>query len=348
MSKVINDRDLNVLKCIVDRYITTGEPVSSKVVSGIYEEGLSSATIRNVMARLEEKGYISQPHRSAGRVPTDVGYRRCLDRYMGSPILSKRDKELILTNIEEAGELTDLLANTSKVLSGLSHFVGVVVSPDIKKIVFRNIQFIRVAPKTVLAVLVARSGVSYNKKISLDEDLSQEKLNRISEYLVEKFENLALPEIRARLIKMMLDEKAKYDQFISKAIYLCSRYVEEFEGTGPTEVFVDGTSNILSIENFFDLDRIKQFLETFEDKKRLLKLLNKCIDVEGVQTLIGSENPDPDFDLFSIVVSKYTCGKSALGSLGIIGPTRMPYDRMIPLVEFVALCCSRILSERAL
>lgn len=336
----LDRRSREILETVIISYIESGEPVGSRTVARLNREGLSPASIRNVMADLEEKDLLRQPHASAGRVPTDLAYRVYVDSIGKAPRLSLSEERLIASTLERTpGEISDLFGNVSRVLSSYSRHLGVVVSPHIARVRLRDIEFVRVAPHRVLAVIVAASGLIHNKMIEISDDYDQESLDKFGRYLTDEFRGHTLPEIRDRILELMTQEKAAYDRMLRDALSLgrVSLEVEADEKTGGA-VFVDGTANLLSDPEFASVERLKALFRTFEEKHELLRVLNSCLESESgrVQVIIGSENPSPDMADCSLIASGYGAGGRTLGALGIIGPTRMEYARAIALVDSVA------------
>jgi len=336
----LDRRSQEILEAVVESYIQKGEPVGSRAVSKLSSEGLSAATIRNVMAELEESELLTQPHTSAGRVPTDLGYRLYVDSLMKARRLRKDEEQMIESSLlTTPTELHDLFASVSRILSRLSHHLGVVVSPHISRARLKETEFVRLGKGRILVIIVAVSGMIHNKVIETDDDHPQEKLDKIGRYLSDEFRGNTLSEIRDRILEMMSQEKALYDALLRDALELgrASLEVEEEKASGG-EVFVDGTSNLLAEPEFSSINQLKGLFRTFEEKHELLRVLNRCLENEqpGVKLLIGSENPHPDLAGCTLVAASYGTGGRTLGTLGIIGPTRMEYARAIALVDSVA------------
>jgi len=346
----LEKRDQEILEAIVKAFIESGEPVGSRTVARLNREGLSAATIRNVMADLEERKLLAQPHASAGRVPTDLGYRVFVDSLSKPRRLPAADERLIETSLQEGQpEMNELFSNVSKLLSRLSKHMGVVVSPHIAKVRLRDIEFVRLAPRRVLVILVASSGGIHNKVVEIEEDHDQERLDKIGKYLTHEFKSHTLPEIRDRILEMMGHEKALYDTLLRDALMLGKaglEYDSRLESAG-SDVFMDGTANLLSESDFASLERLRGLFRTFEEKHEMLRVLNKCLEQQqdGVRVIIGSENPNPELSDCALIASGYGMQGQTLGTLGIIGPTRMEYARAIALVDSVARLFSNALSR---
>ncbi len=331
-----------VLATIIDAYLITGEPVGSHVISEKFSHapGWSSATIRNVMAELEELGLLEQPHTSAGRIPTDRGYRHYVDNLMDSTVLSRQD----VATIENIGVSDELRARpdramekASHVLSALSDNVGIVVWPSLAHNSLKHIRFVKLPDNRILVVLVATSGVVHDKVITLDEEFSQEELNRAARFLNTEFAGKSLLTIRLEIVARMKQERALYDSVVRHAILLCERSLQD-EDSAVAEVFLDGASNIFGKPEFADATTIRELFQTFEEKSRLVKILNECVagDSSGmVQVLIGSENHVTSMQHCSVITTSYRVGTDLSGTLGVVGPTRIAYGRMMAVVNYL-------------
>jgi heat-inducible transcriptional repressor len=346
-----------ILSALINEHFVTGEPVGSKALAGKFANasGLSSATIRNVMGELEEMGLLEQPHTSAGRVPTDKGYRFYVDNLLG--VLSVSNKDLQLIGEELGGKANDfmelpdrLMERTSQLLSALSNNVGIVVSPSLASDRLQHIEFVGLSENRILVVLVSAPNIVHNKIIRLNMTFSREELERTANYLNAEFAGKSLSEIRAEILRLMHEEKALFDKLLQTAVILCSQSIED-EGDQLGEVYVDGTSNILSKGDFADLERLRELLRTIGERSRLLQILNECIArdalVKGdVQVMIGSENRTPSFRNCTLISAPYRIGDgSAVGTLSVLGPTRIEYARMISIVAYVARTLERMMSS---
>ncbi len=336
-----------ILTAIINEHFVTGEPVGSKVLADKFanQGGMSSATIRNVMGELEELGMVEQPHTSAGRVPTDKGYRFYVDNLLGVLSISNDDlfrigEEYGLNSLD--AETPDMLMErTSHLLSALSNNVGIVVSPSLASDRLQHIEFVNLSDNRILVVLVSTPNIVHNKIIRLNATFAKDELDRTANYLNTEFAGKSLAEIRAEIIALMHEEKALFDKLLQTAVILCSQSIED-EGDQLGEVFVDGTSNILTKRDFADLERLRELLRTIGEKSRLMQILTECIERDAaakgdVQVVIGSENRTPSFQNCTLISAPYRIGNSsAVGTLSVLGPTRMEYARMISIVSYVA------------
>lgn len=337
-----------ILSAIVSEHLITGEPVGSKKLAKKFanESGLSSASIRNVMGDLESMGLLVQPHTSAGRVPTDEGYRYYVDNLLGILSLSESDLRLINSELgldELQGEETPdkLLERTSQLLSALSNNIGIVVSPSLAHDRLEHVEFVNLADNRVLVVLVATPNIVHNKIIRLAEPFKQDELDRTARYLNREFSGRSLLAIRAEILTLMHEEKSLFDELLQMAMILTSQSIED-DGDRHGEVYVGGASNILTKSDFADLDKLRELLRTIEEKSRLVKILNECVSDDSpqknhVRVLIGSENSADTLQDCALITAPYrTHGGSALGTLSVLGPTRIEYARMISVVSYLA------------
>lgn len=338
----MEERDKKVLQAVIDSYIATGSPVGSAVLVKTYDFGLSPATIRNVMAELEELGYLTHPHTSAGRIPTDKGYRY----YIDSLVSFERDVQEINHELRQAPSLhaenfQSLMEEASQFLATLSHYTGVVVAPSEPEGKYRHIEFIRLRGRQVLIIFVTGSGTVQNKLIELDERISQHDLNLFTSYLDDELERWSLAEIRQRLVEQMREQKQLFTRLLDET-ERAGREVQERESE---KVYIGGTSRILETPEFADVDKMLSLFKAFEDKYKLLSLLDKSAAAEGIKVFIGTENPFFEMQGCSLVVSSYRAGH-VVGTLGVIGPVRMQYKQVIRVVDYTSKLLSRILEER--
>ncbi len=350
-----------VLASLIKEHLVTGEAVGSLVLADRFSNrsGWSSATIRNVMGELEEAGLVEQPHTSAGRVPTDKGYRYYVDNILEEARLSRADRreiERVFTSsgVDSATSSDRIMEKMSHALSELSENVGIVVSPSLAENRLSHIEFVQLSDRRILVVLVTTSNVIHNRIIRLEDNLSQEELEHTARYLNTEFNGKSLLVIRAEILEMMREEKALYDRLLRNAILLCDMSLEGEETTGG-DVYVDGASNILTKSDFVDVERMRELFRTFEEKSRLIKILNECVSREqytrasDVHVLIGREHPISSMSNCALITAPYRLGSSEhLGTLGVVGPMRIEYSRIMAMVNYMARLIERRLDEEAL
>jgi heat-inducible transcriptional repressor len=342
---MLNARHQGVLRAIVLDYIRTAEPVGSRTISRRYGFSLSPATIRTTMADLEELGYVAQPHISAGRIPTDRGYRFYVDTLMDRPQLSQAEVRRIELQVgPSVGEVEEMLREAGKLLSALSPYVSVVLAPRLHDSQFRRVELVSLARDQVLVILLADTDLLHHKVIAVDEGMTQEELDRIARYLTDLLQGRTLRAVRDHLVAQMAEEKAQYDRMLSRALRVGAKALEaEPEG----DLYVAGAAHLADQPEFADIAKMKALFAAFEEKSRLVIILNNCLTGEDFKIFIGSEISVSDIHGLSVIAAPYRRQGRVLGVLGVLGPTRMDYGRALALVETTAKLLSRALTERA-
>ncbi len=343
----LDERSREILQWAISTFISTGKPVGSRTIARRSHEHLSAATVRNIMADLEEMGYLRQPHPSAGRVPTDKAYRLYVDSMLEKREISPRERQLIDRGLRSEDSPDLLMARTSQILSSVSQNLGIVVSPPISQVALQHIQFIKLSENRLLVVLVSRSGIVQNRVIHPKEEYSQTDLDQAARYIVEHFKERTLAEIKTLLSKMIGEERALYDQFVRRVIMLSNQAFSEATEESESEIYLDGASNLIKNPEFSDITRMRVLFETIEQRSRLASLISECIrgDSQEVRITIGAENTLPGIEDCTLIASRYVVDEKTIGSLGILGPTRMEYARAISLVEYVARIFGRVLGS---
>jgi heat-inducible transcriptional repressor len=342
----LNERSREILKAIIQSYISTAEPVGSRTVTKRYNLGISPATVRNIMSDLEELGFLAQPHTSAGRIPTDKAYRFYIDTLLEVRSLPRQQEDEILNYPLHREDFHQLMQETTKLLSALSHYTGIVMAPKPAETVYKQVEFIRLTGKRVLAVFVSNAGIVHNRMIQLEDDLTLRDLEQVSAFLNREMAGKTLREMRSRVLSLMEDDKNKYTRLLMNLMKVWQDAPHEGETESEGELFVGGLSEMFNIPDFKDYDKMRELFAAFEEKHRLLKLLDMAIDADGVQVFIGSENKCFEMQGVSLVISSYRSEGNIVGTLGVIGPSRMPYNTVIPLVDCTARVLGRLLSER--
>jgi heat-inducible transcriptional repressor len=330
-------RNQQVLADIVRTYIETGEPVSSRTISRMQPEPVSSATIRNVMADLEDEGFLYQPHTSAGRVPTDSAYRFYVQHVATQATLSLQDREWIRGELAAAQTPEEVMERASHVLAAVSRGLGIVVAPPIARTALQHIRFVLLPDARVLVVVVSTSGLARDKVLRLESrDLgTQEELDRTADYLNGSYRGWTLEAIRAQLVARLARERERYDQWISNALLLCD---PSLLGEGPArQVYVEGAAQIATAPEFAGPAELRELLGAIEEKHRLVALLDGCIEApEPVHVQIGIKEINMAGEHLALISAPYQYEDQAQGSLGVLGPLRMHYERAITAVTFVA------------
>lgn len=340
MEEQLSERGKRILEAVIEDYIATAEPVGSRTLTKSHALALSPATVRNVMSDLEELGFLTSPHTSAGRIPTDKAYRLYVNSILEVRNLTRDNREEIKRRCQLAGkDISEVLKETSRLLSSTSSYMGVVMAPRFAANVFRQLEFVRLSSHRVLAILVSQNGAVQNRLIETDHEIGQDDLLRMGNYLNEQLKGLTIAQVRERLLLEMKSEKVRYDAMLSQAIVLSEATLKSDD----TQIFVEGQANILEQPEFHDAAKMREIFRAFESKGLILDLLDRAMQAEGVQIFIGSESHLVKMEGMSLITSTYMTGKDTVGVLGVIGPTRMGYGRVIPIVDYTAKLISRLL-----
>jgi heat-inducible transcriptional repressor len=339
----LEKRTGRILGAIVAEYIATGEPVGSRTLAKRKEIPLSPASVRNIMSDLTDLGYITQPHVSAGRIPTDRGFRFFVDSLLETEPLAEGQEASIEYSIKAAGlDLRDIFRQSSSVLAGLSRQAGVVAATPAPEQTFKTIEFIKVADDKVLVVLISTSGLIQNKIILDEDNLDQSTLERYARMLNDMLKQLDLEQARERIERELATERARVDLMLSQALKL-GRVILSY--TANREVFIEGQSNIIEEPEFAQVEKLKAVLFTFEEKSKLLRILDKTMTAHGIHIWIGSEHGLDEIESCTIMAYPVRLEEAVIGSIGVIGPKRMNYQKVVPLVEGTARVLMRILRD---
>ncbi len=344
IATLLADRDTLVLRTVVAQYIATGEPVGSRTVAKLSGLNLSPATIRNLMLELEERGYLQQPHTSAGRIPTPMGFRYYVDHILPIRELGPAVQRRIKAAFDPpAAEPQDLFRQASRVLSAVSGHPALVLAPRPQGMRLKYIQFINLGGDGVLAVLVAQDHKVQTRFVRTESRYSQEQLERFSQYLNGLCQDLTLGESRQQILAEMEKEKNLFDRVVAQALNLSRQALQNHD---EEELYIEGTSQILNYPEFSaDVAKIRNIFKAFEEKHHLIILLDQTMASQGVQIIISPDEHFPEMQL-SLVASSYWSEKAPVGSLGIIGPIRMDYARLVPIVRYTASTVSNLLRKR--
>ncbi|QOF77640.1 MULTISPECIES: heat-inducible transcriptional repressor HrcA [unclassified Variovorax] len=334
---MLDDRAKLLLKTLVERYIADGQPVGSRTLSRSAGLDLSPATIRNVMSDLEALGLIASPHTSAGRVPTTRGYRLFVDTMLTA------QREQMSTPSLAADQPQKVIANAAHLLSNLSQFVGVVMAPR-RASVFKQIEFLRLSERRLLVIIVSPDGDVQNRVIFPESDYSQSQLVEASNYINAHFAGLTIEQVRDRLQSEVEKLRGEIAALMQAAVQVSSEVLTDAKAD---DVVISGERNLLSVTDFSsDMGQLRRAFDLFEEKAQLMRLLDVSSKAEGVRIFIGGESQVVPFEELSIVSANYEVDGQVVGTLGVIGPTRMPYDRMIQIVDITSRLVSNALSYR--
>jgi heat-inducible transcriptional repressor len=340
----LTGRNLEILSFIVRSYIATGEPVGSKTISEKRRDHLSPASIRNVMAELEAEGYLTHPHTSAGRVPTDKAFRHYVQN-LNAPRLQPSEADFVQLNLREAPTLEDRLGRSSRVLAALTRQVGIVVLAPLSGAVLQRVQFLRLSERRVLMVLVARGEVVRHRMVTPAEEISQQELDRIANYVNQNFAGWNLADARREILRRIEQERDLYDAILRRLRFLCIQGL--LSPDSEAQVYLDGTPNLVDGAQSLDSDAVRELLFALEEKEKLIQLLDQCIRGEmqitqkgalgeSLSVRIGLEEAYPAMKDFALIGTICDMETGVAGRIAVIGPTRMHWERALSAVAHVA------------
>ena len=342
----LGERAQQLLRTLIETYIREGQPVGSRALSRESGLQLSSATIRNVMADLEELGFVASPHTSAGRIPTDKGYRFFVDTLLQLRPLDEAATAEIRRQVEASRDSsTELIAAVSQLLSSATQLAGVVTLPRTRAASITQIEFVGLSENRVLVVLVFNDREVQNRIIQLERRYSPDELKRASSYLNEQFRGRTLREVRQEILRQLSETHAHMNQIMLEAISVAQQ-VFEGGGEGRLEYVIKGETNLMGVAELTSVEKLRRLFEAFNEKRDFLHLLDNSLKAEGVQIFIGHESGYQILDDVSVVTAPYADGDSVVGVLGVIGPTRMAYERVIPIVDMTAKLLGAALNSR--
>jgi heat-inducible transcriptional repressor len=344
--EALGERAQHLLRILIESYIRDGQPVGSRVLSRESGLQLSSATIRNVMADLEELGFVASPHTSAGRVPTDKGYRFFVDTLLQLQPPDEAATAEMRRQVEaKRDSSTDLITAVSQLLSSATRLAGVVTVPRVRAASITQIEFVGLSENRVLVVLVYNDREVQNRIIQLERRYSPDELKRASNYLNEQFRGRTLREARKEILRQLSETHAHMNQIMLDAISVAQQ-VFEGGGEGRLEYVIKGETNLMGVAELTSVEKLRRLFEAFNEKRDFLHLLDHTLKAEGVQIFIGHESGYQILDDVSVVTAPYADGDGVVGVLGVIGPTRMAYERVIPIVDMTAKLLGAALNSR--
>jgi heat-inducible transcriptional repressor len=339
----LTNRQHALLLATVQEFISTAGPVGSHQLAARHQLGVRSAMVRSLMGELEEAGFLSQPHTSAGRVPTDKAFRYYVDHLTpSSPIAFQDRTQIELHYSARANDIGETIRDTSRLLALMTGQAAVVMAPRLESALIERVQFVGLRPNEVLAIFVAAAGGVQHRLIRIEQDYSQAELDRMSGYLNESLSGRTLSEAREWIEQQLNEDRANYDRLMRTALVLG---VAITRNSTLAEVYVEGSLKASDQPEFSDPTRLRDLLRALEDKTALLDLLERSFKQTGLTVSIGSENFDLRLSGLSVVAAPYASGAMPLGSLAVVGPVRMDYERVIPLVSYTARALSRVLED---
>lgn len=337
----MGNRKRLILQAIIEDYINTAEPVGSRTISKKYLTGTSSATIRNEMSDLEDMGYIEQPHTSAGRIPSDKGYRLYVDTIMKQNTINEAQREMIKKEfIDSMGEIDRMIKHASKLLSQMTQYTSIVMAPQFRRTGIKQIQLIGIDKAVILAVIITDAGILKNSVLRLKQDVHTDDLIRITNMLNDKFAGLGMEDIESFDLQDLLNNSMGHGEIIEQVL---PELIQTLLYSDTSEVYRDGVSNILNLPEYSNINKARDFLNIMEERELLFKVLNDVHD--DVNVSIGKENKLEQFKECSLITATYKINDKTIGSVGIIGPTRMEYSKAISIVECMTNNLSEILTN---
>ncbi len=335
VKSVLREKDKKVLTLVVEGFVRHGRPVSSGSISQTRRISASPATLRNIMAKLEKMGFLSQPHTSAGRVPTDRGLRH----YVGGLLAEKGLPEERVSLIQEefpnrTADFDSLLIQACRILADSSDNLGFVISPHIFRLPFEHLRFVKISDRRILVILVTPFHMVLTETLESPLPLTQTELDRAAQHINQNHRGKTILSVRDALIRELPNHRLKYEDTLNKLLDLLKTSIAK--GEGENRIFLEGTSRLLGKAELFDMDKLRSLFRNFDEKAALVKLLSDFISLDRVKVMIGSEVNFPNVQDCSLVLSHYGYSNQVLGSLGIIGPKRIPYEKIIPLVDRMA------------
>lgn len=341
----LNERSLQLLKALIERYISDGQPVGSRALSKDSEFKLSPATIRNVMSDLEDLGLIHSPHTSAGRVPTVSGYRLFVDMLLTVKPLQSEEFQRLSRSLTARDNPADVIGTASRLLSELTQMAGVVTLPKRELLYLRHIEFLPLSNTRVLVIFVTNEQEVHNKIITTSKAFTSSELQQAANYLNSVYSGKSLLTIREAVLKELQDDRERMNQAMLDAIKMAQL---TFESSNEKEDFVlTGETNLMDFSELSDRDQLRKLFDAFSQKQGVIHLLDQCMKAEGVQIFIGEESGYQAFNHCSLVTSSYSVSDEIVGVLGVIGPTRMAYEKIIPYVDVTAKLLSAALNPKS-
>jgi len=346
-NQVLNERSLQLLKALVERYISDGQPVGSRALSKDSGLKLSPATIRNVMADLEDLGLLHSPHTSAGRVPTVSGYRLFVDTLLTVKPLESKDLTRLHQGLSVSDDSSDMIGVASRLLSELTQMAGVVTLPKRERVCLRHIEFLSLSNTRVLVIFVTNEQEVHNKIIHTAKVFSPAELQQAANYLNSIYSGHSLDAVRKSVLKELQEDQERMTQGMLNAVKMAQLAFDQDNDKDKDDYVLTGETNLMGFSELSDMERLKSLFEAFSQKQGVIHLLDQCMKADGVQIFIGEESGYRAFDHCSLVTSSYSVSDQVVGVLGVIGPTRMAYEKIIPFVDVTAKLLGAALNPKS-
>ena len=341
----LSERAQHLFRVLVERYIGSGQPVGSRTLSRDSGLDLSPATVRNVMADLEELGLLRSPHVSAGRVPTGQGYRFFVDSLLKVAPVGDGELERLRSQLEVKGEREPLMSAATSLISEMTHMAGIVTLPRQERLILRHVEFLALSPERVLVILVVNGSDVQNRIINLRRPHSQAVLQQVGNYLNEVCAGKDLREVRESLLAELKEHRSSLDALMLTAIEMADKAFVR-EPCDEEALLVSGQTNLMEYGELADMEKLRHLFEAFREKTELLHILDQCLHADGLRIFIGEESGYEVLDGCSVITTPYEREGEVLGVLGVIGPTRMAYDRVIPIVDITARLLGAALNQQ--
>ena len=341
MAQLLTDREKTVLELVMENYICSAEPIGSSTIAKTMKKHVSPATIRNIMGDLEEMGFLYKPHAVAGRVPTSKAFRYYVNHLPAAKTPGKKElKALESLSRPHYTDFEEIMGDTSRVLAAMSSYTGIVVEPRVDMMHFQEIEFIKLAPRKILIVFVTSSGILHKRIVDTDEDMGLGVLNDLKHYMNERFTGLPLFVLKDEILLDLRKDRENLAILCEKIKATLDSIVGDEE---KREVYIEGTSRMIGVPEFSDMERLKDLFRALENKEKLVRLLDNCLRGEGINVVIGDESAALGIRDTSIILSRYRINETSWGILGVIGPMRMDYSKIIPIVDYTARTVTDIL-----
>jgi heat-inducible transcriptional repressor len=339
--ETLTDRERKILELIMSNYITSAEPVGSRTLSKLMSSKWSSATIRNVMSDLEEQGFLYKAHVVAGRIPTGKAFRYYVNTLLVPRLPGRRDLQVLDTMATHRySQVEEVMGDASRVLANLCKYAGIVVEPRMDLMFFKEVEFVKLSKTTILVVFVTSSGLVHTRLVNTEENLSLELLAGMKGYMNERCEGTPFYALRRRIFEDMARDRDDFYSLLTKIMDVLEEIMQDEEGR---EVYIEGTSKIIDVPELSNINRLRELFQAFEKKEKLLKLLDRSLEEEGIHVIIGAESEVKEMRDMSIITSTYRIDEKNHGILGVIGPLRMNYSRIIPIVNYTAQAVTDLL-----
>jgi heat-inducible transcriptional repressor len=339
--ELINEREKTVLELVMEHYILSAEPIGSGIISKAMKNKLSSATIRNIMSDLEALGFLYKPHSVAGRIPTSKAFRYYVNSLPRRGIPERDDLRALETLTKPRHtHLEGIMEDASKILAVLSSCTSIVVEPKVDMMLFQEVEFVKLSRHTILMVFITSSGTIHKRLVETDDDLGLDVLSEMKGYMNKRFSGMPFYALKKAILQDLKKDKETFTMLYEKIKDTLDTIIGEEE---KREVYIEGTSKMIGVPEFSDIERLKELFKALENKEKLLKLFDRCLRQEGINVLIGNESDVREMQNISIIMSTYQISEKSWGILGVIGPMRMNYSKLIPIVDYTARTMTDIL-----